>query len=412
MKDENKDLDLIITGNEAAAWAARRSKVHVVTAFPITPQTTVVETISEFVDSGKMKCQFVKMESEHSVMAGLVGASMTGARAFTATSGQGLLYMAEMVHWAAGARLPIVTTIASRGIAPPWNIWVDYGDVLSMRDSGWMIQFASSHQEIFDSVLINYLIAENPDIMLPVFVAYGGFTLSHTSKPVKIPSQEIVDQFLPKVPENGWPHLCLDPERPIVHGNLLMPNQEYMEFRLKINETQNLAINIIKKAVEKYNKLIGRDYGSLIEPYLCEDADYIIITLGALAEQVKTAVDILREKGYKVGSIKIRYFRPFPTKDLLDFLKPKKIKGITVVDRSIAYGSSTGGHLSSEFFSVLSKLGKDITYLPAVWGIGGRDVTIDDQISVIMDLISQYEGKEIKSGKNSLIDGTLWVNIK
>jgi 2-oxoisovalerate ferredoxin oxidoreductase alpha subunit len=409
---EDKEETLILTGNEAAAWAARRAKVHVITAYPITPQTTVMETLSEFVDSGQMKAQFVRVESEHTVMAGMVGASMTGARAFTATSGQGLLYMAEMVHWVAGSRLPVVTTIASRGIAPPWNIWVDYSDVLSMRDTGWMIQFGSTHQEIFDSVIMNFKIAENPEVMLPAFVAYGGFSQSHTSKPVIIPSQKDIDAFLPPVPPNGWQHIYLDPERPIVHGNLVMPNQEYMEFRFKIHETMTRITPIIKKVNQEFSKRFGRNYQGLIEPYRCNDAEFIVITVGALSEQVKIAIDLLREKGVKVGSIKTRYFRPFPADDFLELLKGKKVKGIAVADRSIAFGSPTGGHVSSEFYSVLQKLGSNITYLPTVWGIGGRDVTVDDQVNVVKDLIDLYESNTIKPGKNRLVAGTLWVNMK
>lgn len=371
-----------------------------------------METLSEFVDSGAMKAQFVRVESEHTVMAGMVGASMTGARSFTATSGQGLLYMAEMVHWVAGTRLPVVTTIASRGIAPPWNIWVDYSDVLSMRDSGWMIQFGSTHQEIFDSVIMNFKVAENPEVMLPAFVAYGGFSQSHTSKPVVIPSQKDVDAFLPPVPPNGWQHVYLDPERPIVHGNLVMPNQEYMEFRFKIHETMDKISPIIKRVIQEFSKQFGRDYEGLIQPYRCDDADYVVISVGALAEQVQIAVDLLRGQGLKVGSIKVRYFRPFPARDFIDFLKGKNIKGIAVVDRSIAYGSPTGGHLSSEFYAVLQKLGGNMTYLPAVWGLGGRDVTVDDQMGVFKDLISLHETNVIKPGKNRLVGGTLWVNIK
>nr|MDO8116756.1 pyruvate ferredoxin oxidoreductase [Candidatus Sigynarchaeota archaeon] len=412
MDEDNIEQTLIITGNEASAWAARRARVQVVTAFPITPQTTVMETIAEFVDSGRMNAQFVKMESEHSVMAGMVGAAMTGARTFTATSGQGLLYMAETVHWVSGTRLPVVTTISSRGIAPPWNIWVDYSDVLSMRDTGWMIQFASTHQEIFDSVLINYKIAENPDVMLPVFVAYGGFTQSHTSKPVNILAQAQVDAYLPPVPEKGWPHVVLDPDRPIVHGNLLMPNQEYMEFRFKIHESLCRTIPIIKSAVKDFDRLFKRDYQGLIECYRCGDADYILITVGALAEQVKIAVDDLRSRGIRAGCIKVRYFRPFPLEDLFEMLRGKALKGISVVDRAIAYGSSTGGHLSSEFYAVLAKLGGKISYLPAVWGLGGRDVSVDDQESVILDLIKLHETNDIPESKNKFIGGTLWVNMK
>lgn len=403
---------MILTGNEAAAWAAMKARVQVVTAFPITPQTTVMETIAELVDSQQMNAKFVKMESEHSVMAGMVGASMTGARSFTATSGQGLLYMAETVHWVSGSRLPVVTTIASRGIAPPWNIWVDYSDIMSMRDAGWMIQFASTHQEIFDSIIINFKIAENPDVMLPVFVAYGGFTQSHTSKPVQIHAQERIDEYLPPPPAKGWPHITLDPERPIVHGNLVMPNQEYMEFRFKIHEAMISAIPVIKKEVAEFNKMFNMNYSGLIEPYRCDDAQYIIITIGALAEQVKVSVDALRARGFKVGSIKIRYYRPFPVDDLLDALRGKNIKGIMVPDRSLAFGSPTGGHISSEFAMVLHKLGSNITFLPAVWGIGGRDVTVADQEASILDLVSLHEKGEIQSQRNKLIMGTLWVNLK
>jgi pyruvate/2-oxoacid:ferredoxin oxidoreductase alpha subunit len=412
MNEEDADQTLILTGNEVAAWAARRAKVHVVTAFPITPQTTVMETIAQFVDSGKMNSQFIRMESEHSVMAGMVGASMTGARTFTATSGQGLLYMGELVHWAAGARLPVVTTIASRGIASPWNIWVDFSDVLSMRDTGWMIQFASTHQEIFDSVILNYKIAENPEVMLPAFVAYGGFTQSHTSKPVGIPGQDRIDHFLPPPPKNGWPHLYLDPDRPIVHGNMMMPHQEYMEFRFKIHETMGRATSIIKEAIREFKEAFGRDYHGLIEPYRSEDAEYLLVTVGALAEQAKDAVDSLRGRGVKAGLVKLRYYRPFPTEDLVSLLEGGSPKAVAVVDRSIAHGSPTGGHISSDFYSVLCQTDKKITFLPAVWGLGGRDVTVEEQVGLFEDLREFHEAGQVRDGQNQLIAGTLWVGLR
>jgi pyruvate/2-oxoacid:ferredoxin oxidoreductase alpha subunit len=412
MNEEHEDQTLILTGNEIAAWAARRAKVHVVTAFPITPQTTVMETIAQFVDSGKMNSQFICMESEHSVMAGMVGASMTGARTFTATSGQGLLYMTELVHWASASRLPVVTTIASRGIAPPWNIWVDFSDVLSMRDTGWMIQFASTHQEIFDSVIINYRIAENPEVMLPAFVAYGGFTQSHTSKPVVIPGQARIDDFLPPPPKSGWPHLCLDPDRPIVHGNIMMPDQEYMEFRFKIHETMVRATSVIKEAIREFKEDFGRDYFGLIEPYLSEDAEYLLFAIGALAEQAKDAVDSLRKRGVKAGVVKLRYYRPFPTEDLVCLLEGVNPKAVAVADRSIAYGSPTGGHISSDFYSVLRQTRKEITFLPAVWGLGGRDVTVEEQVGLFEDLREFHQEGQIKDERNKLIGGTLWVSLK
>ena len=216
----------IIKGNVSAAYAAKSARVQVIAAYPITPQTTVVEKLSEFVDSGMMPgTQFIKVESEHSVMASMVGASMTGVRTFTATSGQGLFYMNEMLHWAAGTRLPIVTTIASRGPAPPWNIWADFTDVISQRDTGWLSAFCATHQEIYDEILMSYKVCEDYEILLPKFVAYGGFILSHTSKPVIIEEQEKVDKFLPPLPdEKGWPHIFMDPERPMMFGNLIMPS--------------------------------------------------------------------------------------------------------------------------------------------------------------------------------------------
>ena len=371
----------------------------------------MMETIAQFVDSGKMNSQFIRMESEHSVMAGMIGASMTGARTFTATSGQGLLYMAELVHWAAGARLPVITTIASRGIAPPWNIWVDYSDVLSMRDTGWMIQFASTHQEIFDSVIINYKVAENPEVMLPAFVAYGGFTQSHTSKPVAVPGQGRIDDFLPPPPRKGWPHLNLDPDRPIVHGNIMMPHQEYMEFRFKIHETMERAKSVIKEAIREFKDGFGRDYHGLIESYLSEDAEYLLVTVGALAEQAKDAVDSLRKRGVRAGLVKLRYYRPFPTEDLAALLEAVNLKAVAVADRSIAYGSPTGGHISSDFYSVLRQTRKEITYLPVVWGLGGRDVTVEEQVGLFEDLREFHEGRQV-GGSNKLIGGTLWVGLK
>ena len=205
----------IIKGNVAAAYAAKSARVQVISAYPITPQTTVVEKLSEFVDGGEMPgTQFIRMESEHSVMAAVVGASIAGTRTFTATSGQGIFYMHEMLHWAAGTRLPIVVAIASRAPAPPWNIWADFTDVTSQRDIGWMTAFCATHQEIYDEILMSYKVCEDHDILLPKFVAYGGFILSHTSKPIIIEDQEKVDSYLPPLPdEKGWPHIFIDPAR-------------------------------------------------------------------------------------------------------------------------------------------------------------------------------------------------------
>ncbi|MCJ7650300.1 MAG: hypothetical protein MUP85_16950, partial [Candidatus Lokiarchaeota archaeon] len=370
----------IIKGNVAAAYAAKSARVQVISAYPITPQTTVVEKLSEFVDNGEMPgTEYIKVESEHSVMASIIGASTAGTRTFTATSGQGLFYMYEMVHWAAGARLPIVTTIASRGPAPPWNIWADFTDIISCRDTGWMISFAANHQEIYDDVLMSYKICEDYDILLPKFVAYGGFTLSHTSKPVTIEDQDAVDKFLPPLPdERGWPHIFLDPERPMMHGNLIMPSGFYNEFRLKIHYTMLLAKDKIKEVSEEFGTTFGRQYGNgLIQEYRMNDADVAIINYGELAMQMEQAVDDLREEGYKVGCVKLRYFRPFPVEDIINVAS--KVKVLGVADRATAFGSPTGGPVSSEVKSALHNSGVSTQILPIIMGLGGREVTLEQQ---------------------------------
>jgi len=399
----------IIKGNVAAAYAAKSARVQVISAYPITPQTTVVEKLSEFVDNGEMPgTEYIKVESEHSVMASIIGASTAGTRTFTATSGQGLFYMYEMVHWAAGARLPIVTTIASRGPAPPWNIWADFTDIISCRDTGWMISFAANHQEIYDDVLMSYKICEDYDILLPKFVAYGGFTLSHTSKPVTIEDQDAVDKFLPPLPdERGWPHIFLDPERPMMHGNLIMPSGFYNEFRLKIHFTMLLAKDKIKEVSEEFGTTFGRHYGNgLIQEYRMNDADVAIINYGELAMQMEQAVDDLREEGYKVGCVKLRYLRPFPVEDIINVAR--KVKVLGVADRATAFGSPTGGPVSSEVKSTLYNSGVSTQILPIIMGLGGREVTLEQQKNQLKVLTKLNETGEFPK---DMIGGTFWDGL-
>ncbi|MBD3351846.1 MAG: pyruvate ferredoxin oxidoreductase [Candidatus Lokiarchaeota archaeon] len=401
----------LVKGNFAASYAARAANVQVVTAFPITPQTLVVEKISELVDSGKMNCEFVRMESEHSVMAGLIGASYAGARTFSATSGQGLLYMAEPVHWAAGTRLPIVMTIASRGIAPPWNIWADFSDIVTQRDSGWLMALLSGHQEIYDSVLMAYKISENPDVMLPYMLAYGGFILSHTSKPIHMPKQSLIDEFLPKIPKLGWDHVFLDPDRPIMHGNLIMPNTTpgYQEFRMKIQLAQLKAKPIIREVAKEFKETFGRDYGNgMVQEYKCKDAEFIMINCGILAKQMENVVDFMRSLGHKVGMLRLRTYRPFPTEDIIDAVKHAKIIG--VVDRATAFGSPTGGPISSETMAALHNdpQTKDLRVIPFINGIGGRDVVTQQQKRQFEILMECYDKGELVKNEE-LMSTTYWT---
>ena len=397
---------IIIKGNVAAAYAAKSACVQVIGAYPITPQTTVVEKLSEFVDSGMMPgTQYIKVESEHSAMASMVGASMTGTRTFTATSGQGLFYMNEMLHWAAGTRLPIVTAIASRGPAPPWNIWADFTDVISQRDTGWMSSFCATHQEIYDEILMSYKVCEDHEILLPKFIAYGGFILSHTSKPVIIEEQEVVDKFLPLLPgEEGWPHVFMDPERPMMFGNLIMPSGFYYEFRLKIHDAHMRAKEKIKNAAKEFEKAFGRSYGNgLIQDYKMDDAEVGMLIYGDLALQMEDAVDSVREEGYKVGMVKLRHFRPFPVEDVIDIAKKVKILG--VMDRATAFGSPTGGPISSEVKTAIEGEEKTAKILPMIGGLGGREVTLEQQKEQLKILIKMNETGELPG---DLIYGTLW----
>jgi len=404
-----KRESIIIKGNEAAAYAAKSARVQVISAYPITPQTTVVEKLSEFVDNGLMPgTEYIKMESEHSVFAAVIGASKAGTRTFTATSGQGIFYAHEMIHWAAGARLPIVVAIASRGPAPPWNIWADFTDVTSQRDTGWMSCFCSEHQEIYDEILMSYKVCEDHDILLPKFVSYGGFILSHTSKPVILEDQETVDQFLPQLPsEEGWPHIWMDPKRPMMFGNLIMPSSFYYEFRLKIHDAHIRAKEKIKSVTKEFEKIFGRNYGNgLIQEYKMANANVGVITYGDLALQMEQAIDDLREEGYKVGMVKLRHFRPFPTEDIIEVAKKVKVMG--VIDRATAFGCQTGGPVSCEVNAALQETRGTAKVLPIINGLGGREVTLEQQKKQLMILVKYNETGELPK---DMIHGTLWDGL-
>lgn len=405
-----------LKGNFAAAYAAMDADIDATFAYPITPQTTVVEKLSELVGEAEFlergqQVEYVRMESEHSVGAGLVGASFAGARTYSATAGQGLLYMTEMVHWMVGARLPIVLSIATRGLTGGgWNIWADYGDILSLRDSGIMIQMLSSHQEIYDTILQSFNIAEHPDVMLPLFPSYGGFVLSHTAKPVKRIAWEEAQKFvIPKKDE--WDHVWVDGARPVMSGALIMPQHAYSEFRIKAHEAQRRAKDVIKDTMAKFQKQFGRGYGNgLVVPYKCKDADVLMISYGGVAKQMEDAVDAARELGYKAGALRLRTYRPFPTEDILTYIK--KIPIVGVVDRAIAFGSPTGGAVSTDIMAVCQRdpKARQATIVPFIGGLGGRDMTLDEQIEQIKILIEIKEKGEMPSKKNKMW-GTYWTGL-
>ncbi|HHF56068.1 MAG TPA: pyruvate ferredoxin oxidoreductase [Thermoplasmatales archaeon] len=361
---------VIDTANHIAALAAKMAKPAVIAAYPITPQTTIVERLAQYVEKGELKAEFIRVESEHSAMAACIGAAATGVRTFTATSSHGLLLMHEMLHWAGLARLPIVMVNVNRALGPGWNIWSDLNDSLAQRDTGWLQFYASSNQEVFDNIIQAYKIAENSDVMLPAMIAYDGFILSHTSMPVEVPSQQEIDAFLPPF-KPSW---TLDIENPITHGNIVPP-EPYMEIRYSMHQAMENAKKIIEEVGEEFGRKFGREYG-LVEEYRCEDADYVIVTMAALAAEARVAVDELRSKGEKAGLLKLRTFRPFPH----EYLKYDKM---IVIDRDISPG--LGGIVYNE----IKAGGKEVYGFIA--GLGGVDVSYKD-IERIYELAK--EGKE------------------
>jgi pyruvate/2-oxoacid:ferredoxin oxidoreductase alpha subunit len=370
-------MKVIDTANNIAALAAKMARPKVISAYPITPQTTIVEKLAQYVESGELKSEFIRVESEHSAMASCIGAEATGVRTFTATSSHGLLLMHEMLHWAALARLPIVMVNINRAIGPGWSIWSDCNDSVAQRDTGWLQFYCSSNQEVFDTVIQAYRVAEHKDVQLPVMINYDGFILSHTSMPAEIPSQEEIDSFLPEYS----PEWKLDTDNPITHGNIIGP-EYYMEVRYDMHMSQQKAKKVIKDVDREWAEKFGRSYGGLIDKYRCDDADTVIVSYGAMGAEAHASVDELRKRGEKVGLARLRVFRPFPKEEMKEIAENSEL---IVIDRNISPGME--GAMATE---IKATVGTNIKQFIA--GLGGRDVTY-------RDIIRMYElAKENKDG--------------
>ncbi len=356
----------VMTGNYASAYAAKLSRAEVIAAYPITPQTSIVEKLAELVSTGELNAKFVPVESEHSAMAACISASIAGARTYTATSSHGLTLMHEVLMWASGARLPIVITNVSRAMAPPWSVWVDHMDSIAQRDTGWLQFFCSSNQEVLDTTIMAYKICESRNVMLPAMVIEDAFILSHTSEPVDLPDQETVDSFLPSFS----PELKVEIGRPMGFGSLVKPDQ-YMEFRYKAMLAMKAARERILRVEKEFKQVFGREYGGLLENYRCDDAEVVLVAAGSTAATAKDVVDRLREKGQKVGLARLRVFRPFPHEEFRALAG--KVAGIAVLDRSYTFG------VSGAFFTEIKGSIYDCPKRPAmknyIAGLGGRDIT-------------------------------------
>ncbi len=371
--DRKADIQ-ILDGNHAAALGAKLSRVQVIAAYPITPQSPVTETLSEFVEGGDLNAEYIAVESEHSALAVCTSASIVGARTFTATSSHGLAYMHEMLHWVAGTRLPVVLACVNRAIGAPWNVLNDQQDSISQRDTGWIQIYARNNQEILDSVIQAYKIAES--VYVPVMVCYDGYVLSHTEMPVAVPSQDDVDRFLPPYK----PHTVLDPADPKNYNLVTLANPRvnaegvlchgYMELRYLLQEALQHSMETIAGVGREFGKLFGRSYANMFWEDRMDDADIVIVAMGSLAMEAIVAANMLREEGHKAGVLGLRVFRPFPKADVVKALSKSRL--VVVFDKNVSYGSE--GATCSEIKSALYGSGANAVIRNFIVGLGGRDI--------------------------------------
>ena len=368
---------LALTGNEAAAYAMLQINPDVVAAYPITPQTELMHKFADFHADGKVDTEFILVESEHSAMSAVVGASAAGCRAMTATSANGLALMWEIVYIASGLRLPVTMAVVNRALSAPINIHCDHSDSMGARDSGWIQLFSENSQQVYDNMIQAIRIAESPDVLLPVMVTLDGFVLSHTIERMEMLDDEVVKNFVDTYTAE---HPLLDLESPVTYGPLVLPDY-YFEFKRQQAEAMGNAKNVILKVAEEFAELSGRKY-ELFEAYKLEDAEIAVVVLGSTAGTAQAVVDKLREEGVKAGLLKLRVFRPFPAEELADALSG--VKAVAVMDRSDSF-SAMGGPVFSELRSAL--YGKtEIPVVNYVYGLGGRDVPGTDVEKVYRDL--------------------------
>jgi pyruvate/2-oxoacid:ferredoxin oxidoreductase alpha subunit len=353
----------LATGNEAVAWAVARAGAEVVAAYPITPQTTIIEHIASLVAKGICKAEYVPVESEHSALAACIGAAHAGARAFTATSGQGLALMHELVHWAAGARLPIVLVDVNRAMAPPWSIWSDQNDSLSARDTGWIQLYCEHAQELFDAVVQAFALA--PRVSIPVMVVADAFFLSHTAEPISVPDPAELEGFIPEWTA-PW---RIDPAAPKAVGGLAQP-LEYERMRRQLDDDHRAALRELEAVAAEWRRRFNRGCG-LLETYRCADADEIVLATGTVAGTARAAIDAVRARGRRAGLLKVRAFRPFPAAAIRDAVA--KAKRVVVLDRNCSYGAS--GIFCQELRSTLHGMPGAPAVHGYVAGMGGRDIT-------------------------------------
>ncbi len=382
----------LLSGNYAIAYGAKLSRAEVIAAYPITPQTSIIEKLSEFISNGEMNAKFITVESEHSAMAACIAASSAGARAFTATSSQGLALMHELLHWASGARLPIVLANCNRAMAAPWSIGAEQNDSLSQRDTGWLQFYCESCQEALDTIIQAYRVSEQ--LLIPAMVNIEGFILSHVSEAIDVPEAELVDQFLPKFEAKY--RLDIDNPHTFGGGTVGVTQDLYIDFRYKLHREMERAAAVIRQVDEEFGNAFGRTYG-LVEPYRLHDADIILVTSGTISSTARVAVDECRDMGIRVGALKIRVFRPFPHDEVKKWLK--HAQKVAAVDRNISLGNS--GIFALEVKASLAELNERPCVFGFIAGLGGKDVTPND-ISGIINYTNKQDVPESR---------TIWIGV-
>ena len=368
----------------AVAEAVALCRIDMAGVYPITPQSHIAEHLSNLVADGALEAEFVTVESEHSAMSAVIGASGTGARVYTATASQGLLLMNELLPIASAMRLPIVMAIANRAVSGPLNILNDHSDIMPQRDVGWITLFAENGQEAIDLSIQAYKIAEHKDVMLPVSINIDGFQLTHMVEPVEMPTQEEVDQFLPPF----VPHATLHPAKPVTMGAFSMA-----DYFTEIMKAKDEAIKNSKKVIldvwSEWAEKFGRSYKP-VEAYLADDADVLILTMGSMGETAQLAIDELRAKGVKAGLIKLRLWRPFPFAEIK--AAAKNAKKLIVTDRAVSFGGP-GGPVFSEIKSALYAETKRPAIYNYIYGLGGRDVTVKDFVGMFEKVLADTADK-------------------
>ena len=367
----------LLTGNDAVAEAVRLARPSVIPAYPITPQTSIVEAIATMAQEQLFKTEYMTMESEHSVMSAAIGASLGGCRTFTATSSHGLMYMGEMIFWAGLTRVPVVMAVVNRSLNP-WNIWVDHQDSMAFRDAGWLQFYAKNNQEVLDLILIAYKVAEHHKVWMPAMVCLDGFVLSHTSSLVSIPEDSIYNEYV----HDFDPLVYLDNKHPFAHG-ALTGSAEMVQLRQSVITGFENAKKVFKEANKEYVDLIGRNFGGMIEVTGDKDAKIAVMALGTLGEECEAAVDYLASKGIPAKSVRPRVYRPFPKEDLINELKT--VDKVLVLDRSVSFGNE--GPMAIEVKATLFDAHLNHVKVEGkIVGLGGMDVNYKQIAQMLEEL--------------------------